>query len=305
MLSRRAVSKLSLLCCVFKSPIFRQDFSGAECMGGRAPRRPGPRRGIRSAAWGFCDTAPMPTFDALIAEAESAPVEGWDFSFLDGRATEQRPSWGYAKLLAARMAESRAAPRRADRRRRGARRDPRRTAEARRHRVLVREPERRTRRACSPRRGGCRGRQRLPPVPLREFRSRGEQAPGHDPVGRDRTGTRARRRLPLPAGRRGLQPGAHRLHDGASAALRGAQRRPPPRARTAGLELTVAGDEWLRVVFLDVGAVADFLRKVPWTVPDFSVWRYRHRLWAMHEQIEREGEFRRTPTASSSRRAGP
>lgn len=33
-------------------------------------------------------------FDELIAEAAEADVDGWDFSWLDGRATEQRPSWG-------------------------------------------------------------------------------------------------------------------------------------------------------------------------------------------------------------------
>jgi hypothetical protein len=31
----------------------------------------------------------------LIAEAEAADVTGWDFSWLDGRATEERPPWGY------------------------------------------------------------------------------------------------------------------------------------------------------------------------------------------------------------------
>jgi hypothetical protein len=34
-----------------------------------------------------------------------------------------------------------------------------------------------------------------------------------------------------------------------------------------------------------------FLRKVIWTVPDFSVERYRERLRAMHEQIEADGAF--------------
>lgn len=38
-------------------------------------------------------------FDALVAEAQAAPVDGRDFSWLDGRATETRPSWGYQRLL--------------------------------------------------------------------------------------------------------------------------------------------------------------------------------------------------------------
>jgi hypothetical protein len=44
------------------------------------------------------------TLDALIAEAESVPVAGWDFSWLEGRATEERPSWGYARMLVSRVA---------------------------------------------------------------------------------------------------------------------------------------------------------------------------------------------------------
>jgi hypothetical protein len=34
-----------------------------------------------------------------------------------------------------------------------------------------------------------------------------------------------------------------------------------------------------------------FLRKVIWTVPDFSVQRYREKLRAMHERIEADGPF--------------
>src|SRR6266566_7048216 len=44
------------------------------------------------------------TFEELLAEGDSVPVEGWDFSWFDGRATEERPPWGYARLLGARMA---------------------------------------------------------------------------------------------------------------------------------------------------------------------------------------------------------
>jgi len=37
-----------------------------------------------------------------------APVAGWDFSWHDGRATEQRPSWGYSNLLVSKLASARA-----------------------------------------------------------------------------------------------------------------------------------------------------------------------------------------------------
>jgi hypothetical protein len=48
------------------------------------------------------------TFDELVAEAAAAPVAGWDFSWLAGRATEERPTWGYAGLLGERLAAARA-----------------------------------------------------------------------------------------------------------------------------------------------------------------------------------------------------
>jgi SAM-dependent methyltransferase len=44
------------------------------------------------------------SFDALLAEGESVPTEGWDFTWFAGRATEARPPWGYSRLLARRLA---------------------------------------------------------------------------------------------------------------------------------------------------------------------------------------------------------
>jgi SAM-dependent methyltransferase len=49
------------------------------------------------------------SFDDLVTEADSVSVDGWDFSWLDGRATEQRPSWGYQRMLGPRLAGVRAA----------------------------------------------------------------------------------------------------------------------------------------------------------------------------------------------------
>ena len=46
----------------------------------------------------------MKPFDDLVAEAEAADVSGWGFDWLTGRATEERPPWGYARLLAQRLA---------------------------------------------------------------------------------------------------------------------------------------------------------------------------------------------------------
>ncbi|GGW59371.1 hypothetical protein GCM10010381_50790 [Streptomyces xantholiticus] len=51
----------------------------------------------------------MSTFEDLHAEGRAVNTEGWDFSRFTGRATEQRPSWGCAGLLAGRMAKAEAA----------------------------------------------------------------------------------------------------------------------------------------------------------------------------------------------------
>ncbi len=48
----------------------------------------------------------MGTFEELVAEAEVAPITGWDFSWLDGRATEQRPSWRFRDRVAERAARA-------------------------------------------------------------------------------------------------------------------------------------------------------------------------------------------------------
>jgi SAM-dependent methyltransferase len=62
-------------------------------------------------------------------------------------------------------------------------------------------------------------------------------------------------------------------------------------AQAAGLQVVQMRMERLRVEFFDIGAVIYFLRKVIWTVPDFSVDRYHERLREMHEQIEASGRF--------------
>lgn len=37
----------------------------------------------------------MSDFDELVDEAERAPIGGWDFGWLEGRAVEARPSWRF------------------------------------------------------------------------------------------------------------------------------------------------------------------------------------------------------------------
>jgi len=48
----------------------------------------------------------LPPFEELVAIGEAADVSGWDFSWLEGRATEERPPWGYARLLGERLARA-------------------------------------------------------------------------------------------------------------------------------------------------------------------------------------------------------
>ena len=63
------------------------------------------------------------------------------------------------------------------------------------------------------------------------------------------------------------------------------------RCRTRDLRLVDLRAERLRAEFFDIGAVIYFLRKVIWTVPDFTVERYREQLRELHERIESEGSF--------------
>ncbi|MCK2242870.1 MULTISPECIES: class I SAM-dependent methyltransferase [unclassified Crossiella] len=49
------------------------------------------------------------SFDDLVTEAAEVSVDGWDFSWLDGRASEERPSWGYQRAMGERMAAARTA----------------------------------------------------------------------------------------------------------------------------------------------------------------------------------------------------
>lgn len=51
----------------------------------------------------------MRTFEELVGEAEAGDVTGWGFGRLEGRATEERPPWGFARLLADRLTQVRSA----------------------------------------------------------------------------------------------------------------------------------------------------------------------------------------------------
>ena len=68
-------------------------------------------------------------------------------------------------------------------------------------------------------------------------------------------------------------------------------RRAVDAASRADLEVVDLREATLLMEFFDIAAVVHFLRKVVWIVPDFTVDRYRHRLSALHHQIQTDGPF--------------
>lgn len=238
-----------------------------------------------------------PTFDELLAEGESVPVSGWDFSWFAGRATEERPPWGYSRLLTGRLARAHAA---LDLQTGGGEV----FAEA-----VARLPE--------------------PPPVLAAT----ESWPPNTGAARDRlrrSGVAVVRAadqggLPFIAGSfdlvvsrhptvvawdeiaRVLAPGGTYFSQQVGAGsvreltdfLMGPQpvsqarspRRAVQAAEAAGLRVVDLRQASLRMAFHDVGAVVHFLRKVIWIVPGFTVDRYRARLAALHDRIQASGPF--------------
>ena len=234
------------------------------------------------------------TFEDLVAEADSVSVDGWDFSWLDGRATEERPSWGYQRLLSERLA----------------------TASA----------------ALDIHTGGgevLAGAGPFPPTmaAIETWPPNAELATKLlHPLGVVVVATRDEPTLPfadqafdLVTSRhpisvrwaeilRVLRPGGTYLAQHVGPATmselvvyfigpqpeKWAECHPDTvsaQAQAAGLQMVDLRMERLRAEFFDIGAIIYFLRKVIWTVPDFTVERYRDRLRELHERIEAEGPF--------------
>ncbi|MFJ8635897.1 methyltransferase domain-containing protein [Streptomyces sp. NPDC093568] len=240
------------------------------------------------------------SFEALVAEGAAVPTEGWDFSWFEGRATEARPSWGYATSLAERLSRATAA---LDIQtgggevlgfalRRAAPKVPpltvategwppnvaKATAVLRPHGVaVVAAPE-------------------DAPLPFADgtfdlVGSRHPVRPHWAEIARvlEPGGTYFAQHVgphsvfelveyflgPQPEEVRG---GRHPDREGAD-------------AEAAGLEIVDLRAEALRMEFHDIAAVVHFLRKVVWMVPGFTVEAYEPQLRALHERIESEGPF--------------
>jgi SAM-dependent methyltransferase len=240
------------------------------------------------------------TFDDLVTEAAAAPVDGWDFSWLDGRATEERPSWGYQRQMSQRLATVSAA---LDIDTGGGEV----VAEAQQFPATMAVVE------------------SWPPnaaLATKRLHPRGVVvvATGDEPTlpFADEAFDLVTSRHPIAVRwneiARVLRPGgtyfAQQIGPATMAELveyfvgpqpeKGAEYHPDNQggqARSAGLQVIDLRMERLRVEFFDIGAVIYFLRKVIWTVPDFTVDRYRERLRELHDRITRDGMF----VASSTR----
>ncbi|KUF13011.1 class I SAM-dependent methyltransferase [Streptomyces silvensis] len=242
------------------------------------------------------DLPPFPTdFDTLVAEAEAAPTEGWDFSWFEGRATEARPSWGYARAMGERLGRA------------GASLDIQTGGGE----VLGSAP------VLPPLAAATEG---WPPNVAKAtalLRPRGvvvvasaEDAPLPFADGAFDLVTSRHPVTPhFEEIARVLRPGGTYFaqHVGPAsvfelvefflgeqpAHIRGARDPEGERAaaEAAGLDVVDLRAERLRIEFLDIGAVVHFLRKVVWMVPGFTVDAYRPRLRELHRRIQDEGAF--------------
>ncbi|WP_078992719.1 methyltransferase domain-containing protein [Streptomyces sp. MMG1121] len=240
------------------------------------------------------------SFEDLVAAGVAVPTEGWDFSWFAGRASEERPSWGYAVSAAQRLGGAEAA---LDIQTGGGevldfalgRAEPARP-------VLAAATEgwppnvAKATALLRPRGVVVVAAPDDAPLPFADeafdlVLSRHPVRPYWDEIARvllpggtyfaQHVGPASVFELveyflgPLPAQvRAGRDPEGERAD-----------------AEAAGLEIVGLRAERLRMEFHDIAAVVHFLRKVVWMVPGFTVEAYEPQLRALHERIEREGPF--------------
>jgi hypothetical protein len=238
------------------------------------------------------------SFDALVDEAAAVPVDGWDFSWLDGRATEERPSWAYQRLLRTKLTAASAA---LDIQTGGGE-------------VLAGAGADNFPRTMVATEGWppnvARATELLHPLGVVVVAAPDDgPLPFADDVF-DLVTSRHPTTVHWSEIARVLAPRgtyfAQHVGGGTNVEitefflgpLEPSDRRhheiEAEGAKAAGLEVVQCRNERLRLEFFDVGAMVFFLRKVIWTVPDFSVDRYRSRLRDLHDQIERDGAFQST-----------
>jgi SAM-dependent methyltransferase len=237
------------------------------------------------------------TFADLVDEGAAVPVEGWDFSWFAGRATEQRPAWGYAGLLAVTLGRAAAS---LDVQTGGGEVYAAALSRAARRPHLVAATESWPANLAVSRRT-------LSPWEAQVVEAAEDGALPFPDATFDLVSSRHPTDRRWDEIARVLRPGGTYLSQGVGTGsnrelyefLMGPQPEPAvPAAQravrdasAAGLEVVDLREQATRVEFFDVAAVVHFLRKVVWTVPGFTVKRYRDRLADLHDVIEREGSF--------------
>jgi SAM-dependent methyltransferase len=237
------------------------------------------------------------TFQELMAEGAAEPVEGWDFSWFEGRATEERPAWGYARLLAERLGLATAA---LDIQTGGG------EVLAGALRACARVPETLAATESWPPNAALASRA-LAPAGGAVVRAADDGGLPFGPATFDLVVSRHPTIAVWPEIARVLAPGGSYLSQhvghGTNRELTDFMMGPQPvdegrgprravaQASAAGLEVTDLREQALRVEFFDVGAVVYFLRKVLWTVPGFTVSGYAEPLVRMHRHIQEHGSF--------------
>ena len=229
-----------------------------------------------------------------MSEAGSAEVTGWGFGWLEGRATEERPPWGYARLMAGRLARVRSAL----------------DIDTGGGEVLAEAPSFPAKMCVT---------ESWPPNAQRAREVLGrrgvavhETRPGERLPFPDETFDLITCRHPVstdwPEVQRVLVPGGHYLgqHVGPRSAFELIEfflgplpdhddgRDPQVEmaaAEAAGLTVTRLQTARCRMEFFDIGAVVFILRKCVWWVPDFSIRRYHDKLRLLDARIRDEGAF--------------
>ncbi|WNV88526.1 class I SAM-dependent methyltransferase [Umezawaea sp. Da 62-37] len=232
----------------------------------------------------------MDDFEELLAEGSAVPTDGWDFSWFEGRATEERPSWGYARLLAEHMAKAEAAL-------------DLQTGGGEVLATIPRPPPLLVATESWPPNLEIARRTLLPLGGTVVESEDVDDFPFDDGtfdlvVSRHPTAVLWHEiaRVLKPEGiylSQGIGSGSNRE---LSEAMMGPL--PPPEdqriaesADGAGLDVITLLHESLRAEYYDIGAIVHFLRKVLWTVPGFTPERYRAQLISLHDRIRSDGPF--------------
>jgi SAM-dependent methyltransferase len=243
----------------------------------------------------------VPDFEELLAEGAAVPTEGWDFSWFEGRASEERPPWGYARMLGQRMSALAGVP--------GAAALDLQTGGGEVLASVPAAPPVLVATECWPPNAEV-ARRTLAPLggQVLPMASELDDLPFADDRF-DLVTSRHPVAIRWDEVARVLKPGgtyfSQDVGDGSVRELTEFMMGPQPSddgpSRAPRWSVQAAGDAGLEVVdlrefrgrmeFGDIAAVVHFLRKVIWIVPGFTVTAYAARLRALHEQIQARGPF--------------